>query len=70
VRVELRAGESQEQLLKRFRQVVMKEKVLSEVRKRRWYMSKGEKTRIAKAKAIRRARRKARQQERRQASQR
>jgi len=43
-------------LLKRWRQAVMKEKILSEVRKRRWYMSKGEKERIAKAKAIRRAR--------------
>jgi len=70
VRVELRPGESQEMLLKRWRQAVMKEKILSEVRKRRWYMSKGEKERVAKAKAIRRARRKARQQERRQAAQR
>ncbi len=57
-------------LLKRFRQEVMREKILSEVRKRRWYVSKGEKSRLSKAKAIRRARRKARQQERRQATQR
>jgi len=67
VRVELRPGESQEQLLKRFRQVVTKEKIMSEIRKRRWYVSKSEKRRIAKAKAIRKARRKMRQRQRREA---
>jgi small subunit ribosomal protein S21 len=70
VRVELRPGESQEQLLKRFRQEVTKEKILSEIRKRRWYVSKSEKRRIAKAKAIRKARRKMRQRERREAARR
>jgi small subunit ribosomal protein S21 len=54
-------------LLKRFRQEVTKEKILSEIRKRRWYVSKSEKRRIDKAKAIRRARRKMRQRERREA---
>jgi small subunit ribosomal protein S21 len=68
--VELRPGESQEQLLKRFRQEVTKEKILSEIRKRRWYVSKSEKRRIAKAKAIRKARRKMRQRERREAARR
>ena len=67
MRVELRPGESQEMLLKRFRQEVTKEKILSEIRKRRWYVSKSEKRRIDKAKAIRRARRKMRQRERREA---
>jgi small subunit ribosomal protein S21 len=67
VRVELRPGESQEMLLKRFRQEVTREKILSEIRKRRWYVSKSEKRRIDKAKAIRRARRKMRQRERREA---
>ena len=38
-RVELRSGESQESLLRRFRQEVTKSKVLSEVRKRRWFVS-------------------------------
>ncbi len=70
MRVELRPGESQEQLLKRFRQEVTKEKILSEIRKRRWYVSKSEKRRIAKAKAIRKARRKMRQRERREAARR
>ena len=67
MRVELRPGESQEMLLKRFRQEVTREKILSEIRKRRWYVSKSEKRRIEKAKAIRRARRKMRQRERREA---
>ncbi|MGQ9553098.1 MAG: 30S ribosomal protein S21 [Anaerolineae bacterium] len=67
MRVELRPGESQEMLLKRFRQEVTREKILSEIRKRRWYVSKSEKRRIDKAKAIRRARRKMRQRERREA---
>jgi len=53
-------------LLKRFRQEVTREKILSEIRKRRWYVSKSEKRRIDKAKAIRRARRKLRQRERRE----
>ena len=66
MRVELRPGESQEMLLKRFRQEVTREKILSEIRKRRWYVSKSEKRRIEKAKAIRRARRKMRQRERRE----
>ncbi|MGI6207049.1 MAG: 30S ribosomal protein S21 [Anaerolineae bacterium] len=67
MRVELRPGESQEQLLKRFRKQVQREKILSEVRKRRWYVTKGEKERLAKAKAIRKARRKARKAEERRA---
>lgn len=67
MRVELRPGESQEQLLKRFRKQVQREKILSEVRKRRWHVSKGEKDRLAKAKAIRKARRKARKAEERRA---
>ncbi len=67
--VELRQGESQEELLKRFRRTVQREKILSEVRRRRWYVSKGEKDRMDKAKAIRRARRKARKAEERRARQ-
>lgn len=67
MRVELRPGESQEQLLKRFRKQVQREKILSEVRKRRWHVTKGEKERMAKAKAIRKARRKRRKAEERAA---
>ena len=56
--VELRSNESQEQLLRRFRKEVAKSKVLSEIRRRRWHVSKNEVRRIEKKKAIRRVRRK------------
>ena len=58
--VELQAGESQEQLLKRFRKQVAKDGILSTVRRKRWYVSKSELRRIQKKKAVRRARRKQR----------
>ena len=58
--VELQPGESQEQLLKRFRKNVAKSGVLSTVRRKRWHVSKSELRRIQKKKAIRRARRKQR----------
>ena len=63
--VMLRPGESQESLLKRFRKEVTKSRVLSEVRKKRWFVSKSEQRRIAKRKGIRRARRRQRQRNRR-----
>jgi len=56
--VELRPGESQESLLKRFRKDVMKSGVLSTYRRKRWYVSKSEERRKRRAKAIRKARRK------------
>ncbi len=56
--VELRPGESQESLLKRFRKDVMKSGVLSIYRRKRWYVSKSEERRKRRAKAIRKARRK------------
>lgn len=59
--VTLRDGESQEALLKRFRKSVMQDRILSEVRRKRWYISPSEKRRIQKQRAIRRARRKQRQ---------
>jgi len=64
--VTLREGESQENLLKRFRKSVMQERILSEVRRKRWYISPSEKRRIEKQRAIRRARRRQRQREARQ----
>jgi small subunit ribosomal protein S21 len=64
--VRLRDGESQEALLKRFRKAVMKERILSEARRKRWYISPSEMRRIQKQRAIRRARRKLRQREARQ----
>jgi small subunit ribosomal protein S21 len=57
--VRLQPGESQEQLLKRFRKQVTKSGILSTVRRKRWYISKSELRRIQKKKAIRRARRRA-----------
>ncbi len=59
--VTLRDGESQEALLKRFRKSVMQDRILSEVRRKRWYVSPSEKRRIQRQRAIRRARRKQRQ---------
>ena len=54
--VELRPGESQEQLLKRFRKEVTRSRVLSTARKKRWFTSPNEVRRIKKQKAIRKAR--------------
>ena len=56
--VSLRPGESQESLLKRFRKEVVKGRVLSTYRKKRWYISKSEQRRLAKQRAVRKARRK------------
>ena len=56
----LRPGESQEQLLKRFRKQVAKSGILSAVRRKRWYVSKSELRRIQQKKAIRRLRRRLR----------
>ncbi|MCI0713144.1 MAG: 30S ribosomal protein S21 [Chloroflexi bacterium] len=58
--VKLRPGESQDQLLKRFRKSIAKDGLLSTVRRKRWHVSKSELRRIQKKKAIRRARRKLR----------
>ncbi|TEU13297.1 MAG: 30S ribosomal protein S21 [Anaerolineales bacterium] len=65
VTVKLRPGESQESLLKRFRKNVTKSRLLSDVRKKRWFISKSEQRRIAKRKGIRKARRRQRQHSRR-----
>jgi small subunit ribosomal protein S21 len=59
----LKDGESQENLLKRFRKQVMKERILSDARRKRWYISPSEMRRIQKQRAIRRARRRLRQRE-------
>ncbi|MEA3326112.1 MAG: 30S ribosomal protein S21 [Chloroflexota bacterium] len=53
----LRSNESQEHLLRRFRKQVVKDGVLSTLRKKRWFISKSERRRIEKKKAIRRSRR-------------
>lgn len=56
--VELRPGESQEALLKRFRKDVVRDRILSTYRKKRWFVSKSEDRRLAKQRATRKARRK------------
>lgn len=55
-RVVLREGESQQQLLRRFRKKSIRSGLLSEVRKRRWFVSRSEQRRIDEKKAIRRIR--------------
>ncbi len=55
-KVELRNNETPEQLLRRFKKEVMKSKVLSDIRRKRWFVSKSELRRIEKKKAIRRVR--------------
>ncbi|GAB4281360.1 MAG: hypothetical protein Kow0080_34890 [Candidatus Promineifilaceae bacterium] len=57
VKVKLRENESQEQLLRRFRKSVVKSSILTDVRRKRWHVSKSELKRIAKKKAERRMRR-------------
>ena len=54
VKVVLRDGESQQQLNRRFRKAVSRSGVLSQIRKKRWFVSKNEQRRLAKKKAIRR----------------
>jgi small subunit ribosomal protein S21 len=55
--VNLRSGESQDSLLKRFRKKVVKSGILSTVRNKRWFVSKSETRRMEKKKAIRRLKR-------------
>ena len=55
--VNLRNGESQDSLLKRFRKKIVKSGILSTVRRKRWFVSKSEQRRMEKKKAIRRIKR-------------
>ena len=55
--VNLRNGESQESLLKRFRKKIVKSGILSTIRNKRWFVSKSETRRMEKKKAIRRIKR-------------
>jgi small subunit ribosomal protein S21 len=55
--VNLRSGESQEHLLKRFRKEVQKARILSTHKKHRFFMSNTAKRRLALRKARRRQRR-------------
>jgi small subunit ribosomal protein S21 len=55
--VELRSGESQESILKRFRKAVAEARILPIVRQKRWFTSKSEVKRIKRQKAIRKSQR-------------
>jgi len=59
-KVVLRDGESPQKLLGRFRKIVTRSGVMSEVRKRRWFVSKNEQRRMDEKKAIRRLKKRAR----------
>lgn len=67
-KVILRPGESQQSLLKRFRKKVARSKVLSTVRRKRWFVSDSEQRRIAKQKAVRKQQRKSSGRKRRRQS--
>ena len=62
-KVMLRSDESQEQLLRRFSREVVKSRLLTDVRRKRWFVSKSELTRIAKKKAARRTRKSQKEQQ-------
>jgi small subunit ribosomal protein S21 len=55
--VNLRNGESQDSLLRRFRKKIVKSGILSTIRNKRWFISKSETRRMEKKKAIRRLKR-------------
>lgn len=55
-----RPSESQEKMFRRFRKKVMKAGTLREVRRKRWFVPKGEARREARKKAARRMRRRMR----------
>ena len=55
-RVVLRSGESPESLLKRFRKRVTRDRILSDAKKKRYFVSKSEQRRVALRKAKRRER--------------
>lgn len=55
-KVVLRPGESPESLLRRFRKKVARDRILSEAKRKRYFVSKSEERRIAQRKAMRRER--------------
>ena len=55
--VDLRLGESQESILRRFRKAIAEARILPIVRQKRWFTSKSEIRRIKRQKAIRKSQR-------------
>jgi small subunit ribosomal protein S21 len=62
-KVVLRSGETQESLLRRFRKRVTRDRVLSDVKKKRFFVSKSEQRRRARLKAIRKEKKRLRREE-------
>lgn len=62
--VTLRPGESQEELLRRFRKQVADNRILSICREKRWFVSKSELRRKQKKRAERRMRKRQQEQQR------
>ena len=58
IKVTLKNGESERDLFNRFKKKVIRSRLLTEIKKRRWFVSKSEVRRKEKEKAIRRANRK------------
>ncbi len=58
--VKRRPGESTDQLIKRFRKRVTKDRIKSELKKRRYFITKGEEDRIQRRKAARKMRKRQR----------
>jgi small subunit ribosomal protein S21 len=58
--VKRRPGESTDQLIKRFRKRVTKDRIKSELKKRRYFITKGEEDRIQRRKAERKMRKRQR----------
>ncbi len=65
-KVMLRAGESPESLLRRFRKKVAQDRVLSDAKRKRYFISKSEQRRIERRKARRRERKRLWREESRQ----
>jgi len=62
-KVVLRPDESQEQLLRRFSREVVKSRLLTDVRRKRWFVSRSELDRISRKKAARRTRKTQKEQQ-------
>jgi small subunit ribosomal protein S21 len=63
--VTLKPGESQDNLLRRFRRKVTRERILSDVRKKRYFVKKSEERRRAHRKAVRKEQKRVRRERRR-----
>ncbi len=63
LKVEMRDGESGDQLLNRFTKMIQRDGILREVKARRHFISQGEQLRIAQRKAEARRRRKLRRRD-------